>query len=455
MFKKSLYACVAVTYITGSFLFSEIQRIAVIGGGGSGLTTTWLLDEDYDVTLFESQDRLGGHANTVEINVDGSFVPIEAGFEFISEMYYPHFFHLLQNILNLPLHHYTMTTSYYRTNGHDKLFLPPFHDGKIEWKSFGFNDIVTMVEFDHLLKKGKHLIKIQDVGISLEDFVEHLSLTRGFKDEFLYPFLAANWGVTSEVIKTFSAYNALKYTMEGKEMKNYQWLEIVGGTQKYIQALANQLINAQIKLSTNIINITHDNSGYTIYEEDGTISQFDYLVMGTNAIQARHLLRNVPETAEIRAILNHVDYFKTTIAIHGDDRFMPPHQHDWRVVNVRYDGVNSAMTAYKSWLSPDNPIFKSWVTLDVRNPKDTGSALPEPLYALVHYDHPVANLKYFQVQKALSMIQGVNNLWFVGNYTFDNDSHESAIISAINVARELAPKSERFVRITNVEEPKF
>lgn len=424
------------------FIYSR-ERVAVVGGGGAGLTTTWLLDLDYDVTLFEVQDRLGGHANSIEVVVDGTSVPVEAGFEFISENQFPTFYNLLKNVLKMPLNEYTLTTTFYNTDGSNVLILPPMHDGVIEWHSMWPHEIFTMVEFDHMLSAGKRLIEIQDFGITFEDFADSLTLSKGFKNEFLYPFLAAGWGVSKDTIKTFSAYNALKYVVKGKEAEHYTWIEVVGGTQKYIKALANQLVNTQVKLSSNIVSIIFENNIYTIFEEDGSSSQFDHLVIATNAMQASKLLKNIPEALDIRTILDQIRYFKTTIAIHGDSRFMPPNSDDWTVVNVRYDGKHSATTVNKKWLSPNSPVFKSWITYDVRPPHDLGSPIPDPLYALAYYDHPIADLKYFQAQKAIEMVQGNRQLWFAGNYTHDNDSHESAIMSAVNVAKKLAPRSQR------------
>jgi predicted NAD/FAD-binding protein len=77
--------------------------------------------------------------------------------------------------------------------------------------------------------------------------------------------------------------------------------------------------------------------------------------------------------------------------------------------------------------------------------------MPSPLYALAEYDHPIADLKYFETQKALSAVQGNHHLWFAGNYTHDNDSHESAIVSAIKIARQLAPLSQRLMQITSID----
>ncbi len=419
------------------------ERIGIIGGGGSGLTTAWLLEGDHEVTLFEKQDRLGGHANTVDVEVNGETVPIDAGFEFIAKKQFPHLFNLLR-ILNVPVNPFTLVSTYYKTDGSEVVILPPFHNGKIEWESVG--DVFDLLQFSYVIEEGKRLVEIGDSGISFGDFVDGLHLTKGFKRDFLIPFLAAGWGVSAEQIRDFAAFDALKYVILGEQEKDYEWYEIVGGTSAYIRALRNQLKTAEIKLSARIERILYGPDGYVVVEEDGTATEFDHLVLATNAGDAGRLLNEIPEAEDIRSILGKVRYFRTTIAIHGDPRFMPPDSDDWRVVNIRYDGVNSANTVYKKWLS-DTPIFKSWLTFDVRAPGDRGEPMPENLYALKTYDHPVADLIYFWVQKAVGMVQGNRNLWFAGNWTYDNDSHESAVMSAIRIGEELAPGSQRLALI--------
>jgi predicted NAD/FAD-binding protein len=134
-----------------------------------------------------------------------------------------------------------------------------------------------------------------------------------------------------------------------------------------------------------------------------------------------------------------VEYFETTIAILSDERLMPKDKNAWSVVNTRYDGQHSSYTIYKPWLSPRRPIFKSWVTYDAR--------LPDHLYAVNKYWHAKVNAAYFETQQALPVYQGQNNLWLAGLYTYDVDCHESAIISGINVARRIAPDSDRLKRL--------
>ena len=47
----------------------------------------------------------------------------------------------------------------------------------------------------------------------------------------------------------------------------------------------------------------------------------------------------------------------------------------------------------------------------------------------------------------LSGAVGRHNVWLAGMYTHDADCHESAIISAVNIARRLAPASELVGRL--------
>ena len=62
---------------------------------------------------------------------------------------------------------------------------------------------------------------------------------------------------------------------------------------------------------------------------------------------------------------------------------------------------------------------------------------PESIYALEDFKHAKPDLNYFKTQKFIQEIQGQNNLWFAGLYTHDIDAHESAIVSAIKIAKQL------------------
>ena len=73
------------------------MRIGIIGAGAAGLTASWLLSENHDVTLYEKQDRLGGHAHTVFH--DG--LALDVGFLVHNEPNYPLLVRLFRELGNI------------------------------------------------------------------------------------------------------------------------------------------------------------------------------------------------------------------------------------------------------------------------------------------------------------------------------------------------------------------
>ena len=66
------------------------ESVAVIGSGIAGLTAAYLLQRRYDVTLYESAERLGGHTHTHDVvTPDAGIVPIDSGFIVHNQCTYP------------------------------------------------------------------------------------------------------------------------------------------------------------------------------------------------------------------------------------------------------------------------------------------------------------------------------------------------------------------------------
>ncbi|HEY5636357.1 MAG TPA: FAD-dependent oxidoreductase, partial [Burkholderiales bacterium] len=72
------------------------MRIAIVGAGIAGLSAAWLLARRHAVTLFESDARLGGHANTVDVTLGGVTHPVDTGFLVFNEATYPHLVPMLR-----------------------------------------------------------------------------------------------------------------------------------------------------------------------------------------------------------------------------------------------------------------------------------------------------------------------------------------------------------------------
>lgn len=57
------------------------RRIAIVGGGISGIACSWKLrDVNYYVDIYDGDYRLGGHANSVPFDGSGRNVNVDTGF---------------------------------------------------------------------------------------------------------------------------------------------------------------------------------------------------------------------------------------------------------------------------------------------------------------------------------------------------------------------------------------
>ena len=73
-------------------------KIAIVGTGISGLACAHFLKGDSDLTLFEKDDRIGGHSNTVEVPENGQMLPLDTGFMVYNEVTYPHLTRLFKEL---------------------------------------------------------------------------------------------------------------------------------------------------------------------------------------------------------------------------------------------------------------------------------------------------------------------------------------------------------------------
>jgi predicted NAD/FAD-binding protein len=409
------------------------MNIGIIGAGAAGLVSAWLLQQRHRVTVFESQNRLGGHAHTVDVNIDGATVPIDAGFDFFTPKLWPTFFRLLK-ILGVPLHRYPGTTVLHTKDRRSVYLMPAVRDGGVCWPVLKPDSLSQLLQFQHALRCAVPLIESGDTSITIERFTEDLKLSRHFKDEFFYPLLFAIWCAGEDDFRSFAAYNALKYYVrcEAGKFSQFYFTEVVGGTRVYIDALARMLTKVKIRMSTHIQRISTAGKRFRVEADGGHADEFDHLVIATNARQAVHLVSELESAESLRRELDKFEYFKGTIAVHGDRRLMPASEKHWSVFNIQNDEGRSALTVWKKWKSK-TPLFKSWVNYEPR--------LPEPLYALETYEHPKVTPRYFEAQRSLARLQGQRNLWLAGLYTHDIDSHESAVLSAVKLAQQLDPQS--------------
>ena len=413
-------------------------RIAVIGGGAAGLTAAWLLDGCHAVTLFERGEQLGGHADTVHVQVDGEPMHVEAGFEFFSDVMFPSFNRLLR-CLGVSVRKFPLSITVYRGD-HSRLYrLPPVRDHHVLWSELLPGKLSHLLQFRHVLERSRPIVEERDTTHTVAEFIGGVRLSRSFTDGFLYPLLMGGWGIEREELERLAAYNVFKYFLLQRPsgLAPFFWNEVEGGTRTYVEAMIRELTQTTITLGADITRLARAD-GEWLVEDRGTVYQFDQVVVGTDARSAGQLLAGVDEVDALSRELRAIRYAETRIAVHGDRRLMPRNPRDWSVLNVRFDAPRSAATIWKAWTA--RHVFRSWVT--------HAPDLPTPLYALRTYQHVLPDPSYFRAQRSLAALQGTSGLWLAGLYMHDVDNHESAISSAVAIARRLAPDSPNLRRLT-------
>ncbi len=417
------------------------MKIGIIGGGAAGLTSAWLLDAEHEVTLFEKDDRLGGHAHTIGIDAHGRRLEIDAGFQFFGAGDAYASFNRLLDILGVRRVAYPATLTVFQAGHRHPVVLPPVRGRLPVWSALTPSAVGSMLQFRSFLTKLPAFLAQHDRTLTIGEYIERQRLPSSFVDGFLYPLLLSFWCVELAEFRAFAAYNALFYL--GANMPSGltppPQSQVPGGLQVYVAALAGALDRARIVLGADLRRIERTDGMYVVVDADDRRHTFDRLVIATNARQAAALIDPIPELGGRVGQLRRFRYFDTSIAIHGDRSLMPRSDRTWSVVNARWDGAHSALSIWDP--SHGLPVFKSWVSFDDR--------LPEPLYATATYEHGKIDLDYFDAQRRLKELQGQHGLWLAGLYTDDADSHESAIRSAITVGRGLAPKAERLRALTS------
>lgn len=389
------------------------KKIAIIGGG-TGLTLAWLLkDSDFfEVTLFERNDRLGGHINSIELETKtGDRVIVESGAEFINP-YYTYFLKLMDH-LKIQMDPFLMKMRYTSPNNQVYFTPNPFEKIISDISNGHSDDAINFSNQFKLFEIIERFKKTKNKTITLENWCRKNSY-EDFAEEYLYHFVASSWGVSEEEARNYLVGYALNYFSRGNI-----FLEATNGLSSYIEKLSALISNkCNIKLNCDVTLVTQDEGKYTIHSGDQKHTEFDHVVFCTNAEISAKIIGD----HELAETLKKVRYYDTKIV------FEEPEDKPEAVINIDFDGKSSRTTVCKSW---KHGITKRWARED---------ETPEGL-AVIYYRHPHMDICYYNVQEKLKEQNKKDEGILFGSILagFD-DSHESGIRTSVNIARQLFKK---------------
>ena len=408
------------------------MKIAIIGSGISGLSSALLLSQKHNITLFESNNRFGGHANTVEIMHKENVIPVDTGFIVYNKLNYPNlvsFFDFLK----------------VETIDSDMSFAVSARDGQLEYSGsmkgiFAQKKNFFNLKFYRMLKDiiiffifgYKYAFQFKE-SESLGEYVKRCNFSKEFINDHLIPMSSAIWSCPEKEILNFPAKTLLTF-FKNHQLINFifrpKWRTVKGGSKQYVNKVIEKLSSDaknRLILNSKIKSVYCKNDKIEINFEEST-EIFDKVIMATHPDQTIKLIKNLDEQST--DILRKFKYQKNIVYLHSDSSLMPKNKKTWSSWNYisSKSEEKSSLTYWMNLLQKINNSLNVFVSL---NPYIT--PIKSLTYKKIIYEHPIFNTQTNEAQKKMIEIQGKNNIFYAGawlRYGF----HEDGIMSAVNIS---------------------
>jgi len=406
------------------------MKIAIVGSGISGNSLAYTLSKEHDITLFEKNNRLGGHSHTHEIISQGKKINVDTGFIVFNKKTYPLFTKLLDE-LNVHYEKSDMSFSVFSKNRNFEYNGTTLNTLFSQRKNiFNYKFIKMIYEIIKFNKVALTLLSAK-TEISLETFLRHNNFSDYFCKNYILPMGSAIWSSNINSMLKFPAVFFVKF-FNNHGMLNIndrpQWLTVTNGSKEYVEKLTAS-IKKNIRLNCPVKAVKRSKDSVEVKSSDGT-EIFDYIFFACHSDEALKLIID-PSTQE-KEVLSSIPYSKNEVTLHTDESIMPNNKLTWAAWNYNIDSTNDmpiALTYNMNILQNLKTQQTILVTLN-----DNGNINPEKVLKKINYDHPLFSLKSVEAQKNYGIISGVNRTGYAGAY-WGNGFHEDGISSAYNAIK--------------------
>lgn len=411
------------------------KRIAIIGGGISGLGAAYYLSQDHTVVLFEAENRLGGHARTVVAGKRGD-QPVDTGFIVFNNVNYPNLVALFDDLG-------------VDTAPSDMGFGASIDGGRIEYGLNSVNAIfaqrrnIARPAFVRMVRDIIHFNKharaaANDPRMTIGELIRKLDLGDWFRDYYITPFSGAIWSTPTAKILDFPAEAMLRF-FENHALLSYggshQWMTVRGGSDQYVSRMADRLAQrgVDLRVGAPVAAVRRSSVGADVRAFGGDWESFDEVIFATHSDDTLRILSDV--TGVERTALTAIRYQPNEAVLHCDEALMPKRKLAWSSWSYTEPkgprGDRIALTYWMNSLQPipqDDPMF---VTLN-----GADRIREDRIYDSVTFRHPVYDCAALAAQDTIKAINGQHKTWFCGAW-MKNGFHEDGLSSALDVVERL------------------
>lgn len=309
-----------------------MRSVAVIGAGVSGLTAAYVLRDSWDVTLYEADSRLGGHAHTHDLPDGGSSVAVDSGFIVHNDRTYPLLLRLFAE-LGVPTRATEMSMSVH-CDGCGLEYAGAKGPGGLFVQRPAPAYLATLAQVPIFHRRARALL---DTGsdITLGEFLDRGRYTAHFVRHFVVPLVSAVWSCGPEVVADYPARYLFTFLAHHGMLSvtgSPTWRTVVGGSRTYVDLLAKNL--RDVRAGHPVTALSRTAEGVWVEAEDR--KRYDAVVVATHADQALRLLTD-PTEAE-RRTLGAFTYSRNETVLHTDDAVLPRRERARASWNYRLPG---------------------------------------------------------------------------------------------------------------------
>lgn len=411
------------------------MKIAVIGGGASGLVSAWLLDKVHEVHVFERQSIPGGNVRTLGGNVrcpgleEG--VISENGVSWFLSSTYPNT-HRLLYALGMPQTSRLLDSSIVLNDGQhchvsalDGLSQFPWEASVSELMHLG----EAALEIFQAIGKVGSMTQTEASSAPLDPILRDLS---HLVAQWLRGVVAGAFSVPFGEVGQFPA--AMVLPLMRVFLQDRRCTVLQGGVYSYLQQILNQFTGT-LHTSACVESVRRHRGAVSV-TVSGTTENFDRVVLATTPECALRMLAD-PTPEETQWLRLWQDCNLRTVA-HVSEAIYENRHVPFRTPGDCFERLEDGVVGYNCCLN-DLYGIRSNRRYSFCSQLEQYLA-PEDILDIQQHVTPLYNVRAAAHRDEIRRINGQNGTCYAGAWLFDG-LHEGAITSAVEVARILGGRT--------------